>query len=63
MSEKKIAPQYNKQLCVQCQTCVNVCSQQALSFVDNEIVVDENKCVSCGMCASICPTKALIMPS
>ncbi|MFH1455050.1 MAG: 4Fe-4S binding protein [bacterium] len=62
MNEKKITPKYNKQLCMQCQTCVGVCPQQALSFVDDEIIVDENKCVGCGMCASICPAKALTMP-
>lgn len=59
---EKIVPKYDKQLCMQCQACISVCSQQALSFLDDKIVVDENKCVGCGMCASICPAKALTMP-
>ncbi len=54
-----IIPKYNQRLCIQCQACVNICLEGAISLLDNKIVINKNKCISCGACVSVCPTKAL----
>ncbi len=46
--------------CIGCGVCVDVCPVDALSLDDDEkAVVDEGLCTSCGMCISPCPTDAI----
>lgn len=58
--------------CVGCQMGPTVCSKEALTHVDGEIIdghlvkqplvdVDPNKCVLCGMCVVVCPVHAITM--
>lgn len=49
---------YDEKKCVQCQTCVHTCPQQAISLKD-KILIDSNKCVGCLQCVHNCPTKSL----
>ena len=37
----------------------NVCPVDAIKYVDNRIVIDNNKCIKCGICASRCITGAI----
>lgn len=43
-----------------CQSCFDVCPKNSLSFVKNELVI-EDSCVECGLCSTVCPTGALSM--
>ena len=45
--------------CQQCGVCVNNCPEDALSFKDDELVVDEDKCILCAECEGICPLNAI----
>ncbi|MDY5704509.1 MAG: sulfite reductase subunit C [Lachnospiraceae bacterium] len=54
-------PQYNKDRCVTCLQCVNMCKRRsvgALKEVNGKIVRDEKKCIGCGVCVHYCPTRA-----
>jgi anaerobic sulfite reductase subunit C len=42
--------------CNQCEACVEVCREGAISFTDQAPVVDPTKCLSCGQCIPVCPT-------
>lgn len=47
--------------CTGCESCVNVCREDAVTVSFKEPVLDTDRCVDCGDCASVCPTQALIV--
>jgi heterodisulfide reductase subunit A2 len=51
----------NEELCVGCQTCINVCPYGAVIFLDEHRVskVEEVVCKGCGTCAAACPAGAI----
>ena len=38
-----------------CDTCLQICPQQAISITDDAITADA--CILCGLCTSVCPTQ------
>ena len=51
----------NKEECIGCEACIDVCPFGALSMVDGVAEVDE-KCTACGACLDVCPADALSLP-
>ncbi|NFD77541.1 sulfite reductase subunit C [Clostridium botulinum] len=54
-------PQYDKDRCVGCESCVNNCKKRAtgaLSFENFKVIRDHEKCIGCGECVGKCPTGA-----
>jgi energy-converting hydrogenase A subunit Q len=49
--------------CEACGICVNKCPVDALSFDNDEIVVNSDKCILCGECEVICPLRAIKVES
>lgn len=50
----------NKQKCVGCGTCVNMCPVEAISFdEDGKAQIDKNICIKCGTCEAVCPVNAI----
>ncbi|NVM56058.1 MAG: 4Fe-4S binding protein [Candidatus Helarchaeota archaeon] len=45
--------------CIGCGTCVEKCQMEAISLIDELIVIDEAKCIGCGVCAHLCPQNAI----
>jgi pyruvate formate lyase activating enzyme len=52
-------PQWIGSRCIGCKTCLDACSNGALSMQDIGIVIDRERCEGCGACAEACPTTAL----
>lgn len=50
---------YTRKKCLGCQTCVEVCSKEALRLTSDGIVSDTNRCIVCGECAEACPSMAM----
>lgn len=48
-----------RELCVACGLCENVCIYDALKLVDKKPVIDREKCDGCGLCRSICRPGAI----
>lgn len=48
---------FKAHLCINCQTCVSVCSEKAMLAAGHR---DRNRCRLCFTCASRCPTGALV---
>jgi len=46
-------------LCKGCGVCVSVCSQHALSLVNQKAIVDINLCNECRDCITECPQNAI----
>lgn len=56
----KVQIMYDAQKCLQCQKCVQICPEQAISLgADDRIHVDFHKCSGCLSCTQICPGRAL----
>lgn len=52
---------FNKEICIQCRKCVDLCPYQARGLDDLDMTLNKNRCRYCGLCSSICPTDALNM--
>jgi len=48
----------NKDECVGCGACVEVCPQEAITM-DDVAVIDVNECIDCGACVDECPNGAI----
>ncbi len=50
-----------KKACIKCQLCVRNCPEDAISMVDGQIVVNQERCTACGICETKCPTGAIVV--
>lgn len=51
----------DKDKCIGCGSCIDVCPFGALTLVDDLVVVND-KCTACGACLDVCPVNALSLP-
>ena len=52
---------YTRKKCIGCGRCVENCSSNALTLMDDGIKSDENLCTLCGRCVEVCPSMAMEM--
>lgn len=45
--------------CIGCQSCLQACEQNALSFDTDAITINREKCIGCGACVEACPSTAM----
>lgn len=52
--------EWNHRLCIGCQTCGNVCTNNAIDFSkETAYLIDKEKCNQCFACVESCPARAL----
>ena len=51
-------PEWNSDLCVNCNLCINNCPQKAILKNDTEYLSLDDKCIGCGICSAVCPRSA-----
>ncbi|RLD83278.1 MAG: glycyl-radical enzyme activating protein [Bacteroidetes bacterium] len=51
--------QWLKPNCISCEICINACSHNGLSLIENGILINRDNCTACGECAEECPSAAL----
>lgn len=50
----------NKDKCIGCGTCVDVCPVNAITLNDEgKAQIDQEKCIKCGTCEAVCPVMAI----
>ncbi len=54
-----MAVKIDKDTCIGCGACVDVCPVNALSMEDGKAVCDEGACIDCGACIATCPVQAI----
>jgi NAD-dependent dihydropyrimidine dehydrogenase PreA subunit len=51
----------NKDDCVGCGLCVDVCPNSAIKMGDGVAIIDPDTCIDCESCVSECPNSAISM--
>ncbi|MCX7956742.1 MAG: 4Fe-4S ferredoxin [Endomicrobia bacterium] len=49
----------NNKKCNFCEECVFVCVNNAIIFVNSNLIIDINKCKKCNACKKVCLSKAI----
>lgn len=57
----KVERMYSPAKCIKCGTCVNTCTEKAITLTNDGIITDPDLCKLCGKCAEVCPTLAIEM--
>jgi hypothetical protein len=52
-----LKPDFSKENCISCGTCVDYCQWGALSYEEGVLSYDESLCAGCGHCLVTCPHK------
>ncbi len=50
----------DREKCVGCGQCVDVCPVGAITIEDGKAVVSDD-CIECGACAGVCPAEAITL--
>ena len=52
-------PVVDREKCVACGACANICAHGAPNIVDGAMHIDWQKCAGCGRCLHVCPVDAI----
>jgi ferredoxin len=52
-------PWVDKEKCIGCQACLQVCPVEAISMEQGKAEIDMEKCIRCGKCHDACPHEAI----
>ena len=55
-------PVINKESCIVCGNCIEVCPPQAISLKYEKAHIEDDICEECGFCAAECPVEAITLP-
>ena len=49
----------DRDICVGCGACVNLCPRLAIRFIDSRSFIDQQSCIECGTCRDACGVDAI----
>jgi len=44
--------------CTGCGGCIDLCSEIAISMINDVVTINDELCTECGTCLKVCPMKA-----
>lgn len=50
----------DRERCVGCGACVNLCPCHAIRFIDDRAFIDMDTCIECGTCRVSCGVNAIV---
>lgn len=53
--------QYDKESCIRCGKCIDICPMQSISWGDDGFCQMDAACVRCGQCVKVCPNHARVL--
>lgn len=53
-----VLPRWEREACVSCGLCVNLCPTNAISHQEASFVLDPDRCIHCGLCIKSCSASA-----
>ncbi|TDF74740.1 indolepyruvate ferredoxin oxidoreductase subunit alpha [Candidatus Syntrophosphaera thermopropionivorans] len=54
-----MAVKIDKDICIGCAACIDICPTGSLSMQEDKAVCDEGTCIDCGSCIPVCPVQAI----
>ncbi len=45
--------------CRHCRDCVEICPEDAMTWAQGQVVINEDRCTGCGRCVQVCRAKVL----
>ncbi|HQF35140.1 MAG TPA: 4Fe-4S binding protein [Candidatus Cloacimonas acidaminovorans] len=54
-----MAVKIDKETCIGCGACIDVCPVSALKLENDKAECDESLCIDCGACIDTCPVQAI----
>lgn len=54
-----VSPYQDMVKCTNCNTCIEVCPEKAITAKDKRLVFDYKKCIRCYCCSELCPDGAI----
>lgn len=54
-----IFPRVNPELCIGCESCVDMCPEGAITMDKGKALINENICANCRACVTVCPVGAI----
>ena len=49
----------DREICVGCGACVNLCPRLAIRFIEDKSFIDQVSCIECGTCRASCGVDAI----
>jgi Fe-S-cluster-containing hydrogenase component 2 len=54
-------PEVSSADCLQCEKCVSVCYEHAITLGDDGPVINRERCINCEFCAKTCPAEKIVI--
>ena len=55
---RRIVIQIDRETCVGCGGCVDLCPRTAICFIEDRAFIDVELCLECKTCVNVCPVQA-----
>ncbi|MDD3033081.1 MAG: 4Fe-4S binding protein [Bacteroidales bacterium] len=56
---ENIFPKVNPEICIGCESCVDMCPEGAITMDNGKALINGNICANCRACVTVCPVGAI----
>jgi len=59
MDQHSARPKVDREVCVGCGACVEVCPESAIALMEGRAMIDKGRCIGCGECMTVCANDSI----